>query len=231
MRRRPVVQEYAPDRRGYRKPVHTPGLKGTCNCSTCYQRRWWTPERKAARAAAMRRQWASGERDGQPDANVRRATHWTPEQDDYLRQIAGDHDLPELAALLSARFSAPRTKQAIQRRCQHLGISRLGLRPYTTSEVARMLGIGVTTLRTQIVLPCLLPFAWWRGGSIGTRVYRHADLEQFIREHPDAYRIERIRDPRLSVLARAVHIDRARVVIAGGPPCQPFGEGGRSVAS
>jgi hypothetical protein len=203
-------QEYAPDRRGYRNPAHTQGMAGLCNCSTCYQRRWWTPERRSARAAAMRQQWASGRRDGQPNSNVLRASHWTPEQDAHLRSLAGKHDLPELAALMTTLFHVPRTAQAIHRRCQRLGISRLQLRPYTTSEVARMLGMGITTLRTRIVIPGLLQFVWWRGGSAGTRVYRRDDLERFIRLHPGSYDPARIRDSQLSVLARAVTRGRLR---------------------
>lgn len=208
MSRRPAVQEYAPDRLGRRQPVHTRGFKD-CRCTGCCQRRWWTPERRAARAAQIRAWIADGTIPAErPNVNLRRASHWKPEQYDYLRSLVGKHDKATLAHLMTERFGVPRTEQAIKRALDRIGIRLLDERPYTTGEVARMLGISRQTVLSRLVGEGVLRSDLWRGGQHGMRVYSRADLERLVREHPEAYDADRIRDPGLLALARALQRGR-----------------------
>lgn len=210
MSRPPVVQEYAPDRRGHRRPVHTERFR-ECRCTGCNQRRWWTPERKAARAAEIRRQYAEGRRSWHPNANLARASHWQPEQDALLRDLVGRHDLGTIARTLTERTGVTRTEQAIKRRLDRLGISRLELRPYTTGEVARMLGMSRNNLLETWVGSGRLRGTRWRGGQHGMLTYRRAELERLVREHAESLNVARIRDSQLKALAQAVMRGRVGV--------------------
>jgi hypothetical protein len=207
-------QEFLPDRRGRRYPIHTRGLGKDCRCTGCHQKRWWTPERKRQRAVEMRR-WQAEKRGGfskpRVNVNLRRASYWPPEQVAYLKSLVGKHDLPTMAAKLTERFGYPRTEQAIKRCLQRQGVASLDVRPFTTGEVARMLGISRQTVLSRLVGNGLLVSEVWRGGQYGMHVYSRADLERLIREHAEAYEIERITDRGLRALAEAVNRGRRLV--------------------
>ena len=200
---RTIVQEYGPNRLGPRIPTHTKGLKG-CRCTGCCQRRWWTPEQKAARSGEIRRQYADGRRVWSPNANLKRASHWLSEHDALLRDLVGKHDIPTIAAKLTERFGLPRTESSVKHRIQRLGILILDHRPYTTSEAARMLGMSRNNLLEIYVRPGLLRCVRWRGGQHGMFVYNHADLERFVREHHERLNVPAMRDSGLRALAIAL---------------------------
>jgi hypothetical protein len=198
-------QEYLINRRGQRQPCHTPIIGRACICTGCHQRRWWTPDRRAARGRQIRAWLADGTiPTPRPNVNLRRASHWKPEQYDYLRSLVGKHDISTIAAKVSERFGVPRSEMAIKRALQRIDVRRLDERPYTTGEVARMLGISRQTVLARLVDNGLLASELWRGGHHGMRVYSRASLEALIREHPEAYDADRIREPGLKALARAI---------------------------
>lgn len=198
-------QEYLINRRGRRQPTHTPIIGKACICTGCHQRRWWTPERRAARGRQIKAWIADGTIPAaRPNVNLRRASHWKAEQYDYLKSLVGKHDKATIAVKLTERFGVPRTEQAIKRALDRLGIRLLDERPYTTGEVARMLGISRQTVLSRLVGEGVLRSDLWRGGQHGMRVYSRAGLERLIREHPEAYDGDRIRDAGLKALARAV---------------------------
>lgn len=197
-----MVQEYAPDRRGYRRPIHTERL-ADCICTGCAQRRYWTPERKAARAEETRRQYADGRRVWSPNANLKRASHWQPEQDALLRELVGRCDIATLARRLTERFGVPRTESSVKHRIKRLGLFILDHRPYTTGEVARMLGMSRTNLLETWVGTGRLHGERRRCGLHGMLTYSRGELDRFVREHAESLNATRIKDSRLKVLAQA----------------------------
>lgn len=202
---RPAAQEYAPDRRGRRRPVHTPRMGAACICVGCHQRRYWTPDRRAARAAQVRAWIADGTIPAErPNVNLKRASHWKPAEYDELRRLVGKHDRATIAAKLTEKFGVTRTEHAVKRALDRLGIRLLDERPFTTGEVARMLGISRQTVLARLVGAGVLHSELWRGGQYGMRVYGRADLERLIREHPEAYDAGRVKDRALKALAQAV---------------------------
>lgn len=205
-------QEYLVNRLGRRQPTHTRGIGAACICTGCHQKRWWTPTRRRARAAQVRAWLANGTIPAaRPNTNLRRASHWKPEQYDYLRTLVGRHDKPTIACLLTERFGVERTEQSVKRALDRIGVRLLDARPYTTGEVARMLGISRQTVLSRLVGAGVLHSELWRGGQHGMRVYSRGDLERLIREHPEAYDAERIRDRSLKALAQAFNRGRRLV--------------------
>lgn len=202
---RPAGQEYMRRPSGGRRPVHTPRLGAACICGGCVKRRWWTPERRAAKGAQIRAQYADGRRAVQYDLNEKRAEHWRPEEDALVRSLAPDHDCLTIGRLLGERLGKPRTEVAVKHRCRILGISRMDIRPFTASEVGRIFGgISRETVRTKLVLTGLLTGTLRRGGPHGMRMFSRRELEALIREHPEAYDVRTIRDSALKALAEAV---------------------------
>lgn len=202
MSERPMAQEHVRTRRGRRVAVHTPRFPA-CACKACWARRWWTPERKQARAEEIRRQYADGRRSWSPAANLKRASHWQAEHDALLRDLVGQHDLRTIAARLSAEFGYPRSESSVSHRIKRLGLFILDHRPYTTVEVARMLGMSRTNLHETWVRTGRLRGDRRRGGPHGMLTYGRAELERCVREHAESLNLARIRDSGLAALARA----------------------------
>jgi hypothetical protein len=196
-------QAYDTDRRGRRYAVHTPGLAGSCRCKRCWARGWWTPERRAARAAEIRRQYGDGRRAWNPASNLARANHWTPERDAVLHELAGHVDTPTLIDRLFARFGYRYTESAVKHRIQRLGILRLERRPYTTGEVARMLGLSRETMLSTWIRPGILAGARRRGGPYGMYTFTRAELETFVSTAASRLDPSRIRDAGLRLLVQA----------------------------
>jgi hypothetical protein len=206
---RSALQEYEARPSGRRRPVHTPRLTASCACISCVRRRWWTPERRAARGEQIRAAYAAGTRRVGRDGNRKKVTFWQPQQDAALRELAGRYDSLTIAQILSERFGQPRTATAVTHRCKTLGISRMDIRPLTSSEVGRIFGgISRETVRVRFVKSGLLVGTLRRGGPHGMRMFTRADLERLIREHPEAYDAATIRDPALRALAGATRRGR-----------------------
>jgi DNA-binding transcriptional MerR regulator len=201
---RVAAQEYAPSKSGRRLPVHTPALRDACRCYTCRNRRWQTPERRAEMSERLRRQYADGTRSRQHDINQKRASHWRPEEDALVRELAGRYDSLTIGRMLGERLGQPRSEVAVVHRMKHLGILLMDVRPLSSSEVGRIFGVSRETVRTRFVKSGLLVGQLRRGGPHGMRMFDRAELERLIREHPEAYEIEEIRDPTLRALAEAV---------------------------
>jgi hypothetical protein len=202
-----VVQEYAPSRTGRRIAVHTPRLK-TCACKQCWARRWWTAERRAQRGRQLRQQYADGRRLPQHDLNEKRAEHWRPEEDALIRELAGQYDSLTIGQMLGDRLGQVRSENAVKHRIKRLGIFLMDIRPLSSSEVGRIFGVSRETVRTRFVNRGLLVGQLRRGGPHGMRMFGRQEIERLIREHPEAYEIESIRDPSLRALAEAVNRGR-----------------------
>lgn len=200
---RQPIQEYAPDRLGRRRPVHTPRLGDRCRCKPCWAELYWTPERRAARAAAIRLQYADGRRQRHHDLNEKRAEHWRPEEDALVRELAGTHDALTIGRMLGERLNKPRSEAAVKHRVKRLGIFLMDIRPFTSSEVGRIFGVTRETVRVRFVATGLLTGSLRRGGPHGMRMFTRPELERLIREHPEAYEVEAILDPQLKALAQA----------------------------
>jgi hypothetical protein len=157
----------------------------------------------------MRRQYADGRRSWSPNANLKRASHWQPEHDAMLRELVGRHDVPTVARLLTERTVVPRTVSAVKHRLKRLGVFILDHRPYTTGEVARMLGMSRTNLLETWVGTGRLRGTRWQGGQHGMLTYTRTEVEAFVREHAESLNVERIRDGGLKALAVAVLRGRA----------------------
>jgi hypothetical protein len=196
-------QEFGPNKRGARIPVHTPRIGQHCRCFACRNARWWNDERRSARSDDLRQQYADGRRQRQHDVNQKRACHWRPEEDSLLQTLAGQHDCLTIGKLLEARFGYPRSDAAVKHRVKHLGIFLMDARPLSSSEVGRIFGITRETVRVRFVATGLLIGQVRRGGPHGMRTFERAELETLVREHPEAYDVEAIRDSRLRALADA----------------------------
>lgn len=205
---RPVVQEYAVNRRGARYVVHTPRLGERCRCNGCHQRRYWTPERRAARGALLRQQFGDGTRVPARNVNEGRASVWRAEEDALVRELAGQQDCLTIGRMLGERFGNPRSEAAVKYRVKRLGIYLLDVRPLSSSEVGRIFGVTRETVRTRFVNRGLLVGRLRRGGPHGMRMFTRPELERLIREHPEAYDAGAIRDPSLRALAAAVNRGR-----------------------
>lgn len=200
----PSGQEYAVYRSGRRYPVHTGKLGSRCRCLSCTRKATWTPERRAAVGERVRREWAEGTRVLRRNPNDRRPERWQRQHDEYLRTLAGKHDSLTIARMLAERFGQPRSETAVKHRLKRLGIARMDVRPLSSSEVGRIFGVTRETVRVRFVNAGLLVGTLRRGGPHGMRMFTRAEIETLIREHPDAYDLEAIRDPALKTLARAV---------------------------
>lgn len=201
------MQEYALSRTGRRVAVRTPRLK-SCACKRCWAKRWWTPERRAARGQQLRQQYADGRRFPQHDLNEKRAEHWRPEEDALIRELAGHYDSLTIGQMLGKRLGKARSESAVKHRIKKLGIFLMEVRPLSSSEVGRIFGISRETVRVRFVKRGLLVGQLRRGGQHGMRMFSRQAVERLIREHPEAYEIEAIRDPSLRALAKAVNRGR-----------------------
>lgn len=151
----------------------------------------------------MRSQYAEGVRAWSPNANLLRPSRWTTEHDDLLHSLVGTADLPTLARTVSARTGVTRTEQAVKRRLDRIGISRLERRPLTTGEVARMLGMSRNNLLETWVGTGRLRAERWRGGPHGMLVYDRDELARFVRAWAESLDVGRMRDSGLKALGRA----------------------------
>jgi hypothetical protein len=222
-------QQFMPNRRGYRIPTHTPRIGRGCRCFGCLNRRRWTPELRQALADRMRREHLDGRSRLPANPNLHRASTWTSEQDALVRRLAGLVDVPTIAARLEQAFGYPRSEAAVKHRIKRLGIYRLDRRPLTSSEVGRIFGVTRETVRVRFVNRGLLVGRPYRGAPNGRmRVFERAELERLVREHPEAYDVDRIRDPKLKQLA--VSVNRGRRLLGTSEVERLVGIGFRQLA-
>lgn len=211
----PEGQEFVPGRGGKLVPVHTRTLGDACRCGACRQRRIWTPERRAARSAEIKQQYADGRRQGRRRPAI--ACRWLPEHEHALREMLGTLDTETIAARLTERFGWPRTETAVRSRIKLLGLSRLAVRPWSKRELWRLLGLTEDTLDRYIKHGLIAGTPWKLGGGKrkGHRsvAFTRADVERFIRAHPLCVETGRIRDPGLRALARSLTRGRPALTV------------------
>lgn len=187
-------------------PVHTSRLQGICKCGRCRGQRIWTPERKAAKSSLYRAMVAAGIRFGSAPGAVRKAhgTIWLPQHDAALKDLIGTMDVASIAVELSRRFPPPRTETAVKNRVKKLRLSLLAVRPWTVRELARMLGVCDDTVRAWMAAGWLVGTPWKLGGGQKkghrSQAFTRADVERFIRAHPDLLIAREIQDGKLRVL-------------------------------
>lgn len=141
----------------------------------------WTPEQRARQAEATRRRWAAGEfnmpRRCRPD-------HWTPEQESWLRDLAGTVPWGELEGVWYDRTGLPRTLYALKKRACLLGIS-LRLRSISLRGLERLFGVSHQAILKHWVGPGLLRGARYQGrGPWPQWWFTEAAVEAFIRNYP-----------------------------------------------
>lgn len=162
----------------------------------------------------LRRQYAEGTRVAGRDHQRKHPAVWTAEQDDALRLLGGQYDCRTIARILTERFGTARSERAVRHRFTRLGVSRYDGRPLSSSEVGRLFGVSRETVRRRFVGHGYLVGTLRRHGPHGMRVFARAEIERLIREHPEAYRADAIRDPSLRALAVAVARGRGLVPTA-----------------
>jgi DNA-binding transcriptional MerR regulator len=196
--------------------LHTPKLGSRCHCLGCCQRRWWTPERKAARSAEYRIKVAGGAQFGSHKPK-RIACRWLPEHDTALGDLLGKGDVTWIAAELTRRFDWPRTEEAVRSRIKKLKLSRLTVRPWSCRELVRLLGVSDDTVRSWIVRGLLVGTPWRLGGGRRkgnvSQAFTRADVERFLRAHPGLVHPGRIRDAGLRALVEGVTRGRRPLTI------------------
>jgi hypothetical protein len=150
------------------------------------------------RSCTLRRRTIQG---GNGGGKRRVAPHhfWSWNEERILRKSVGVLTIPEIQAWLLEDAGTMRTEHAINVRATRMGLSRA--RPgLTIAEVAYQMGVSGWVARH-----------WVKGGLLGepnrwkcrARV-GDADLERFIREHPDLYDRRVIRSSALRSIADAV---------------------------
>lgn len=197
-------QEFAPDRSGRRRAVHTRGLGEACRCAPCVSRRWYTPERRAAQADRMRRQWAEGTFAGR--ARGLHPRRWTRREDQALADLAGTLPLPDVTAELNRRFSTDRTVVAVGLRARRLGLS-VWQGGYSLRDLERVFGVAHQTIARSWVEPGLLVGRRWDGrGPHAGWWFEPAEVERFVRDCGWLFDVARMkRSHPLTTVAELAH--------------------------
>lgn len=188
--------------RGKLVPIHTPKLAAECHCGRCRQARIWTPERRAAVSDRVRARPKT--RRKSPSI----ASRWTPAQEQALVALMGTMDTAGIAAELTRRFGWPRTVIAVRERIKVRKLSRLTVRPWSQVEVAWQLGVGYEKVRTWVRRGWLVGTPWRLGGGhrqdAVSQAFTVADVECFMRAHPELVQADRIRHAGIRTLAVAL---------------------------
>lgn len=203
----PAEQQFVTGRSGRLTPVHTQSLGSACRCGPCRQSGRWTPEARAARSAEYRTKAAAGVTFGTRGPK-RIASRWLPEHERALVDLLGRMDTAGIAAALTQQFGWPRTETAVRERIKVRKLSRLTVRPWSQREVAWQLGVGYERVRNWVRLGLLTGTPWKLGGgqrrAAISQVFSVADVERFLRAHPDLVRVFVIRHPVLRALMIAL---------------------------
>lgn len=144
-----------------------------------------------------------------PRASPRRRAQWngwTMEEENLLRELAGSMELGEIARILSERFGVPRTPNAVDVRCQRLGISRW-VPGMSLRDLERLFACDHQSIVRHWVETGLLRARRWSGrGPHPGWWFEPADVERFIRDCPWAYDWRRMKPGhRLTRLAEVVN--------------------------
>jgi hypothetical protein len=139
-----------------------------------------TDTEKVARRLWMRRAWAEGKFIGRRTGMHPR--HWTPEQEDVLRRLAGTRPVDEIADELERRFYIRRTMPSIRIRAKVLGIS-LWQGGYSMRELERIFGCDHRVIARYWIEPGHLAARRWGGmGPNDGWWVEVAEVERFVRE-------------------------------------------------
>jgi len=120
----------------------------------------------------------------------------------------GQGDTAWLAEQLSEQFSVRRSTTAIRQRIKRLGLSRLTVRPLSQLEASRALGVSEELFSRWRHDGLIAGIPWHLGGGQRkgnvSQVFTRAQVESFLRAHPDRVHPERIRDRGFRALVYAV---------------------------
>lgn len=118
---------------------------------------------------------------------------WTPEDDAWLREHAGQWPLPELAARLSAVYGVPRTPAAVKTRAARLDVSIRVHQLLTRAQVGYFCGVFPSTVGDWVTQGWLVLPSWSRHGTKCEWAVPPSALEAFIQDH--AIRLDPSRMP------------------------------------
>lgn len=167
------------------------------------RRRLTTAERRQ-RSEQMRRAWRDGKFD---DRKPRRhPRHWTPEQNDTLKVLAGTRPVPEIVDALERRFHIRRTQASIRIQAKRLGIS-LWQGGYSLREIERIFGTPHHTITPLwIEAGYLTGYRWKARGPNPGWWFEQAEVERFVRECGWLYHLDKMQPGhKLTRLAQITH--------------------------
>lgn len=145
-------------------------LDATCgDCPRCRMRRAWADGKFAARRKPVR------------------GDHWTPEEDDQLRAIAGTVPCEQLADAWRDRTGIARTFHALRIRAKRIGVS-MWARGMSLTEVEMLFRLDHRAIERNWIRTGELPSKRWGGrGPNAGWWFETADVERFIRDRPWRY--------------------------------------------
>jgi hypothetical protein len=176
------------------------------------RRRRLSDAERQARSSQMILAWQEGR-----FANRRKARHprhWTPDQDDALRTLAGTMPVEEIAEELERRFYLTRTVPSLRIRAKRLGIS-LWQGGYSLREIESIFGTPHHTISPLwIEAGHLKGYRWKARGPNPGWWFERSEAERFVRECGWLYHLDKMRPGHpLTKLAQITH--RAEPWIAG----------------
>jgi excisionase family DNA binding protein len=131
--------------------------------------------------------------------------------------MLGTMDAATIAAKLSEQFPWPRTETAVKSRVKVLRLSLLVVRPMSRREVEHALGVSDDTIVAWIAQGLLVGTPWKLGGGQRkaniSRAFTRAEVEAFVRTHPELVQVARIRDRGFRALVEGVTRGRRPLTI------------------
>lgn len=103
---------------------------------------------------------------------------WTPEDDQVIEDMVGDHQTAAIAKRLRLSVSQVNNRIAV------LGLSRRREGVYSANALAEVLGIEGNWIRSFLLGSGVLPSRRTQSGRFGRTEVREQDLIAFLREHP-----------------------------------------------
>lgn len=125
---------------------------------------------------------------------------WNRHQEARLRRLVGTLPMDQIAARLNAEFGTLRTAASVRTRAAELGVS-IKLRTLGLMDLQAVLPVNWATLRRWVDEGLLC--AERRGHRGSPWRFREADVEAFVRAHPDLVDWRRVKAGRWRALARA----------------------------
>jgi hypothetical protein len=104
---------------------------------------------------------------------------WTPEEDEVLETMLGDHRTSAIAKRLGC------TEARVNNRIARLGLSRKRIGVFSANELEGILGWEGNWIRASLLRTGILPMRWVKGrGRFGQSEVREEDVIAFLRAYP-----------------------------------------------